>query len=206
MLSCWRVGLIVVLSLCVTSGVEAYSKKKESIAKLFEGADAVVLARISDEEKLFEHQYNCGTRYTGVVLQKFKGDSRADTETIIFGRHVGHLDVDRTYLIFLTFQANPEAVYRELKEEFKTKHNLPDMSDEEVDKRALETVKCKGLIPGFIFDTAAWLEELSYVIITGLLPDDIPETIRIYPTGSAQWWMKKEDLFSYLRTLGRRKN
>jgi hypothetical protein len=112
-------------------------------------------------------------------------------------------DEEKTYLAFLERHDDPEVEYRRFRDENK----LPDIKDEAEKKKVMSQVACEGLVPGLAFNGRfTWPVELNYVIITGLLPENLPDNVRVYPTDSAQWWLQKQDLFSYLHTLGRQKN
>ena len=193
---------IVLLTLPSLSGADASLRPMESIEQSFKAAEIVALVRIDDRQTLDVEENVCGTRYTATLLETFKGEKDPQSRKIYFGRFLG-LDTEKTYLVFLDLHDDTEAEYRRFRDENK----LEDSSDETEHRRVMSLVACNGLVPGLAFnDRFTWPVQLSYVIVTGLLPTNIPDSIRTYPTDSAQWWIRKQDLFSYLHTLGGSKN
>ena len=174
----------------------------ESIERSFEAAGMVVLLRIDESRTLDVENDVCGVRYTATVLESFKGGKDLENRQIQFGRFSG-LQTEKTYLAFLEHHDDPEVEYRKFRDENK----LPDIKDEAEKRKVMSLVGCKGLVPGLAFnDRFTWPVELNYVIVTGLRPADMPDNVRVYPTDSAQWWIQKQDLFSYLHILGRQQN
>jgi hypothetical protein len=194
----WRAALTLLFSLHLIVDSDARIEAMPSIQESFESAEAVLSVRVDDEKILHEGRAPCGSRYRGIVLQKFKG-SFEPTQEITFGRFRG-LEVDRTYLLFINYDKDPEAVFKWTKERF----DLPDPKDIREKKQIINMIKCNGLIPGFIVNPrAAWKIEQGYVVIAGRRPEEMPKSIRIDEAQSLGWLLYKDDLFSYLRRLGR---
>jgi len=99
----------------------------------------------------------------------------------------------KVYLLFLKFESDPAAVQRKLMDQ----HEFAGEG-----KDAIDLIKCNGIIPGFIANaTTVWEVVPSNVIFLGILPEDLPKEISTYG-GAGEWWVHKEELFSYIRTLG----
>ena len=194
------VGTIVGLILSGTGGVIANSRRMPTLKEAFDEADIVTLVRIDGKESLYEQNSNCGIRYAGTSLRTFKGRHHLPEQKIIFGRYAG-LDPDKTYLLFLHYDSDPETVYNRYRED----NNITDSETAEQKRNVIGRIKCDGLVPGFIFNfRTAWEVQLNYVTIIGLLPEGLPENIRIYSLHTAVWQLQKHDLFSYLQSLSQR--
>ena len=181
---------------------EASLKPLETIEWSFRAAGVVALLRVDDIEAVYVGNEECGVRYTATITRLFKGRPSLEHGKIRFGRSLG-LEIDKTYLAFLDPNDDPEIVYRRYRDE----NHLPDLKDEAEKKKIMRLVECNGLVPGLeVNDWFTWPIVVNYVIMTGLLPSNMPSNIRVYPTESAQWWVQKQDLFSYLDALARRQN
>jgi hypothetical protein len=190
-------SLCALLFLLLSSvSLQARMERMPSLSRAFEQADAVVEVRIDDKKKLKADLGGqvCANRYKATILNSFKGSFAS--KQIVFGRY-NALDPDRIYLIFLKFETKPEQEYEEVKRE----SNLADITDKTEKKKIFDLIKCNGTVPGFIYNTRlVWQIVSGYIIINGLLPEDIPDSIR-YTSDRSQHWMNKLDLFSYFRSL-----
>jgi hypothetical protein len=166
-----------------------------SIRELFDAADAVVLIQVEDDEQLYEENDHCATRYTATIIESFKGgDNLVNMNAFKFGRNLGLLKY-RTYLLFLNYEIDEKYVYNKLLEKF----GFPDDR-----KNIMDLIKCKGTVPGYVFDQKVAWEVLSgYIRIIGLRPENIPSNIHLFEAETAVWLIPKNELFSYLRRLRR---
>ena len=197
-----KVACVILLVSYSQSTADASLWPMESIEQSFQAAEMVVLLRVDESQTVDVEGDVCGFRYTATVLTSFKGGKDLENRQIQFGRFKG-LDEEKTYLAFLERHDDPEVEYRKIRDANK----LPDIEDEAEKKKAMTLVACKGMVPGLAFnDRFTWPVALNYVIITGLTPANFPDNVRVYPTDSAQLWVQKQDLFSYLRGLNSQKN
>jgi hypothetical protein len=178
---------------------DATLRPMQSLESRFAAAGMVAVLRVDDIQPVYVENDRCGFRYTATILKLFKGTGSA-YEQVQFGRFLG-LELDKTYLALLDDDNDPEAIYRSMRDE----NHLPDVKDEAEKKQVMSKVMCNGLVPGLGFNEwYTWPIVVNYVIVTGLLPADMPGDVRVYPTDSSQWWLQKQDLFSYLDALGQR--
>jgi hypothetical protein len=192
----------LVLLISQSMSADATLRPMKSIEQSFEAAGLVARLRIDETNPVSVENDVCGIRYTATILEMFKGEKELENRQIHFGRFSG-LVAERTYLTFLERHDDLEAEYRA----FRDGNKIPDIKEEAEKQRVMNRVSCDGLVPGLAFDDRfAWPIELNYVIVTGLRPSNMPDNIKVYPTGSAQWWIRKQDLFSYLHTLDRQKH
>lgn len=169
-----------------------------SIQEYFESADLVVEVRVDSEEPIYQRKGECGTRYQATVLHEFKSFPQIRGRQLTFGRFAG-LYSRETYILFLRYETDPEAVYREVKE----RYDLPDPTTSEEKEQITMTIKCDGLFPGLVYNgRVAWAVRDNGVAIEGILPFDFPQSIRKSQADTLLWLAQKDDLFAYLRSLG----
>jgi hypothetical protein len=175
---------------------DATLKPMESIAWSFGAAGVVALLRVDDIQTVYVENDHCGVRYTATILRLFKGRPNSENgQKIQFGRFLG-LEIERTYLAFLDYDDDPEIVYRR----FRDLNHFPDIRDDSEKKWIMSRVECNGLVPGLeINEWFTWPVVDNYVIVTGLMPANMPAGVRVYPTDTSQWWIQKQDISS--RTL-----
>jgi hypothetical protein len=170
-----------------------------SVQEYFESADLVVEVRIDSEEPIHQPEGQCGSRYRATVLHEFKNFPQIRDRQLTFGRLAG-LYSRETYLLFLRYEADPEAVYRELKE----RYDLPDPSTSEQKEQITKMIKCDGLFPGLVYNArTVWDVRDNGVVIEGILPINFPESIRKSQADKLLWLVQKDDLFAYLRSIQR---
>jgi hypothetical protein len=190
--------VVVILALQGTSTASARIEVMLSIQEYFESADLVVEARIDSEEPIRQRDGECGIRYQATVLHEFKNSPQIRGRQLTFGRFAG-LYSRETYVLFLRYETDPEAAYREVKE----RYDLPDPNTNEGKERISMTIKCDGLFPGLVYNAkTAWDVRDNGVAIEGILPFDFPRNIRKSQADKLLWLVQKDDLFAYLRSLG----
>jgi hypothetical protein len=104
-------------------------------------------------------------------------------------------------LAFLDYKDDPEIIYRTIRDQ----NYLPEVYEAEK-KRVMSMIACNGLVPGLeVNEWFTWPVVDNYVVVTSLLPPNMPADVRIEPTDTSRWWIPKQDLFSYLYKLGHQK-
>ena len=211
---------LAIFVLLGTSGYLGASRKVvPSLDWLFEDSSFVAVIQIEKGEARSVKGNPCGIKYYGTVLQKFKGMNEGGGNRIAFGDHIAPVLMQgETYLVFLKYEDDPEAIFwlavkerreRESLLEEMRGSELPDgekLGDpESIKPLAIEQIKCNDLVPGFFNHQAAWQVRGSFVLLTTLPPAEMPETVQT-TYGGGEWWFRKADLFSYLQALedGRR--
>jgi hypothetical protein len=188
----------VILALQGASTASARIEVMLSIQEYFESADLVVEVRIDSEEPIHQGEVQCGTRYQATVLHEFKNLPQIRDRQLTFGRFAG-LYSRETYILFLRYEADPEAVYRDAKE----RYDLPDPSTREEKDQIINTIKCDGLVPGLVYNArTVWDVRDNGVAIEGIPPRDFPQSIRKSEADTLLWLAQKDDLFAYLQSLG----
>ena len=189
--------IVVILALQSASTASARIEVMLSVQEYFESADLVVGIRIDSEEPIHHRGEQCGSRYQATVLYEFKSSPQIRGQQLTFGRFVG-LHSGETYLLFLRYEADPEVLYRKIKELY----DLPDPSTGEEKEQIIMTIKCDGLVPGLVYNTrTVWDVRHNGVVIEGILPFNFPQSIRKSQVDKLLWLVQKDDLFAYLRSI-----
>jgi hypothetical protein len=198
----WRVRALslaiqVLLVVNVTEVASADIKVPKSLDQLYTDSTEIVYVKINSQKGIFVNNTLCGVLYSGIVLKHFKNYlPLRDGQDIVFGRYTG-LDVGAEYLLFLNRYADAEAIYKDIVKTYHFSTTIPKPD-------AIDLIKCKGIVPGLLFDPAsAWEGDDKSLEIFGLLPHPIPASIHIESVGTALWHLRKEDVFSYLQSLGK---
>jgi len=190
--------IAVILALQDASTASARIEVMLSIQEYFESADIVVEVRIDSEEPIHQRGEQCGSRYQGTVLHEFKSSPQIRDRKLTFGRFAG-LYPRETYLLFLRYETDPEAMYRKIKELY----DLPDPSTSEEKEQIVMTIKCNGLVPGLVYNArTVWDVRDNGVVIEGILPFNFPQSIRKSQADKLLWLVRKDDLYAYLQSLG----
>lgn len=169
--------------------------KAKSIDENFAGSDVVVAVRITESRKNFVNGMECGTRYTALPFEVFKGASILEHEgKLEFGRSSGLYFGDRYILFLKKIERSAELMDKMLHAGLKIDN----------DKAADEMIVCQGLVPGLMFDDAsAWRIEDGEVLVEGQLPNPVPGSISITRTGTASWSLRLDQLSLYFKSLER---
>jgi len=148
----------------------------------------------------------CGTQYKAKIIESFKAPSSSTKEpNLAFGRASG-LRVGNTYLVFAKFVSEPDVIYNALVSD--RDDNVQSLISKRSKASVLDLIRCKGLAPGLIFmpdfyaPDGAWRVTERGVYIVGILPQPLPVTIHVEQLGGAAYFLRGEDLFGYLRSLG----
>jgi hypothetical protein len=190
--------IAVILALQGAPTASARIEVMLSVQEYFESADLVVEVRIDSEEPIHQRGEQCGSRYQATVLHEFKSPPQIRGQQLTFGRFAG-LHSRETYLLFLRYEADPEVIYRKIKELY----DLPDPSTSEEKEQIIMTIKCDGLVPGLVYnDRTVWDVRENGVVIEGILPFNFPQNIRKSQADKLLWLIQKDDLFAYLQSLG----
>jgi hypothetical protein len=186
------IACIILLCLAIDG---APNLENLNIQKAFESADAVLVAEIVAEEKLYEGDSQCGTRYLGRVQRKFKEHFAATGDEITFGRYPQYAR-GTSYLLFLKYQSDPLVAYE-------SRNASASIGDYE--RKYIDFIRCGGIVPGFVADVRmVWHVLRGHVVVGGRVPDDLPKSARVYSDkAAAESLIRTEDLFSYLEMLGR---
>lgn len=195
----WRHGLAAILLvpflLFGAASGQVVDRETPTIADLFHHAGRVVEARIDDASKT-----SCGTGYQATVVTSFKGGSRAgESEIIRFGRSAD-LHPGTTYLLFLSYIADPWELMGRIPLEARARY---------ADREILDAIRCGGLVPGYEYDGSVVGElhdaRCTLSIAPGFfgMPRDLPQPVLRSDRYAGTYVITRKSLVDYLGDLGR---
>jgi hypothetical protein len=192
------VGFVVWVALicCATSAGHARMIATPTISDLFARADRVVAARI---DTVLSHG-DCGVRYEATLVQSFKGSFDAGQNEITFGR-ITELEPGVTYLLFLSYIADPWVLLERISAELRARAHFED--------EFLEAALCHGLVPGYEYNPALvgifQGDEFILPLTPGFIgmPADLPQpSTRV---NVLEYTTERGAIMRYLQELGARR-
>ena len=135
----------------------AFTISQMPLTDAVQGADAIVLARISSKEIQFVGKSECGTKYAAKVSVTIKGSSQmSEGNEISFGRYPGLLR-GHEYVLLLNHVSNAEQMLADIS-------NV--VSRSETKQEAIELIQCNGIVPGYYVNLGrAWEVSEGRIVI-----------------------------------------